>query len=329
MSIGGFFNRALFRFTHNPEADAEYRATLDRNREARNKYISELEFGLAMINSDDARKDILPQDIIFLREYYKKQIAYLRNSPMISQEEIDALKENTESQNMKLFGNNLATRKKFKTDFTFWQDGIKNYKEKINKQPTDKLSKYVTAQLEWVDSPASRFVEKYEYEDRNAGFMDLLKEFETLSKMNPDSPDSVDAELAEKERQLNAEKESEREVFNVGQVIAKASEIAGSIIGMFLLVALGVLGASLATNLNVYRSAGFRVLYAIYGFIGFFIVIPYVLGYRWYWKGKRPKFYALLPIVPYHFDNRWAAMLFSWMSYQPDAQIDCLKEWVH
>ena len=327
MSIGGFFNRTLFRFTHNPEADAEYRATLDRNREARNKYIAELQNELDLFNSEQVRKEVLPQDITFMRDFLQQRITYLRNTPLISQEDIDALKENMDSQNMKLLRSNLKTRKQFKDGFIFWQGAVKTYTEKVHEKPTDRLTAYITAQLLWIDSPASRFVDKYEYEDRNAGFQDLLKEFETLSKMRADSPDSVDAALAEKKKQVAAEQDAERENFSVGKVLEKAFGIAGSIIGVFLLVALGIFGASLATNLNVYRSAGFRVLYAIYGFIGFFVVIPYVLGYRWYWKGLRPKFYALMPLVPYHFDNRWAAMLFSWMSFKPDAQIDCLKEW--
>ena len=97
---------------------------------------------------------------------------------------------------------------------------------------------------------------------------------------------------------------------------------------VFLLFFGAVLGASLATNLNLYLSTPYRILYAIYGFLFFFVVIPYVLGYRWFWKGKRPRFYSLIPLIPYHLDSRFAAFLFSWLSYKPDDQIDSLKEWV-
>lgn len=327
MSIGGFFNRTLFRFTHDPEADAEYRATLDRNRATRTAYISELQNKLDTLNTDAVRAQWIPQDHAFMRDFLQQRIMYLRNNAMISQEDIDALRENAESQNMTMLASNAQTRKSFKDDFTFWQGAIKTYQEKVREKSTDKLTAYVAAQLLWIDSPASRFVEKYEYADRRTAFRGMLKGFETLEKMRPDAPDSVNTAVTAKEKQLAAEQESEREYFSIGQVISKAFGIAGIIIGAFLLVALGILGASLATNLNVYRTVAFRVLYAIYGFLGFFVVIPYVLGYRWYWKGKRPKFYALLPLVPYHFDNRWAAMLLSWTSFQPDAQIDCLKEW--
>lgn len=101
-----------------------------------------------------------------------------------------------------------------------------------------------------------------------------------------------------------------------------------TILLIFLLFFGAVLGASLSANLNLYRPMLFRILYACYGFLFFYIVLPYVLGYRWYWKGKRPRFYSLIPIVPYHLDNRWTAFLFSWLSYKPDDQVEALKEWM-
>ena len=101
-----------------------------------------------------------------------------------------------------------------------------------------------------------------------------------------------------------------------------------TILLIFLIFFGAVVGASMATNLNLYRSLPYRIFYAIYGFLFFFIVIPYVIGYRWLWKGKKPKFYSLIPIIPYHLDNKYAALLFSWLSYKPDDQIDSLKEWI-
>jgi cation transport ATPase len=133
---------------------------------------------------------------------------------------------------------------------------------------------------------------------------------------------AADAAKAEQDKK-------ERAKFNP---IRLAGTVFGTLFTIFLVFLIfvgGVLGSSLATNLNVYHSAPYRILYAIYGFLFFFIVIPYVLGYRWFWKGLRPRFYSLIPIIPYHLDNRWAAMLFSWLSYKPDDQVEALKEWQH
>jgi cation transport ATPase len=130
------------------------------------------------------------------------------------------------------------------------------------------------------------------------------------------------AEKAEAEK-----KEKERENFEIGRMVGRVFGTAGTILGVFLLIVLGVYGASLATNLNIYRNVWYRILYMIYGFLGFFLVIPYSLLYRWWWLGKRPRFYALIPLIPYHLDNRWTQTLFSWLSFKPDDQIAALKEW--
>lgn len=119
------------------------------------------------------------------------------------------------------------------------------------------------------------------------------------------------------------------DAFSWSRLLTRVLSISFKIVMVFLLFAAALYGSSLATNLNLYREAPIRVLYAIYGFLFFWIAIPYSLLYRWWWKGKKPVFYALIPLVPYKFNNRYAAMLLSWMSFKPDDQIACLMEWKH
>jgi hypothetical protein len=65
----------------------------------------------------------------------------------------------------------------------------------------------------------------------------------------------------------------------------------------------------------------------IYGFVFFPVVILYVVGYRWFWKGKRPQFYSLIPLLPYHIDRPLLALFFAWLSYRPDEYVGALEEW--
>ena len=136
-----------------------------------------------------------------------------------------------------------------------------------------------------------------------------------------------DDEKAEAAAAVEAERER-RANFSGTRMVGRAMGIIGILVSVFAMVVLGVLGASLATNLNLYREMPYRILYAIYGFLFFWVVIPYVFLYRWWWNGKKPRFYAMVPIVPYRFTNHIAAMLLGWMSYKPDETIDMLKEWV-
>jgi hypothetical protein len=124
-----------------------------------------------------------------------------------------------------------------------------------------------------------------------------------------------------------ADADSTSSDFSWTRLIGRILSITMTIVMIFLLIVAGLYGASLATNLNLYQTWPIRVLYAVYGFLFFWAVIPYVLLYRWWWKGKKPVFYAFMPLIPYKLDNRYAAILFSWMSYKPDDAIACLQEW--
>jgi uncharacterized BrkB/YihY/UPF0761 family membrane protein len=115
--------------------------------------------------------------------------------------------------------------------------------------------------------------------------------------------------------------EEERRTFSSSRMLQRTFSITMKILLGFLLVALGIFGASLATNLNVYKPWPFRVLYLLYGFFGFFIVIPYVLLWRWGYKGLRPDFFGLFPIIEGKFNNPITALLLSWLCfYPPSAQ---------
>lgn len=174
------------------------------------------------------------------------------------------------------------------------------------------------------DPDAEKFAKKKE-EDAKA---ERLKQEEALANAKSDK------EKADASAKLAATKAAEeqeraaREKFDPWRLTKRIVGTVSSILAIFLVALGGVFGASLATNLNLYKETPYRILYAIYGFLFFFIVIPYVLGYRWWWKGKQPRFYALIPIIGYHLDNRWTAMLFSWLSFKPDCQIESLKEWI-
>ena len=116
----------------------------------------------------------------------------------------------------------------------------------------------------------------------------------------------------------------ERKTFSVKRLFSRAFSITGKVVGVFLVIALCIFSASLATNLNVYRALPYRVLYAIYGAIFFFVVIPYVLLWRWAYQHKLPRFYALIPLFSTPFENPIAATLLSWFTFEPDDEMAML-----
>jgi len=118
-----------------------------------------------------------------------------------------------------------------------------------------------------------------------------------------------------------AETAEERKTFSVQRMFKRAFSTTMNILSVFLLIALGVFGSSLATNLNVYHGWPYRLLYAIYGFVFFFVVIPYTLLWRWAYLKKRPRFYALIPLIDTPIDNPMLANLLSWFTFEPDDEM--------
>ena len=140
------------------------------------------------------------------------------------------------------------------------------------------------------------------------------------AQQQKDAAQKAAAEKAEKDR-------AERETFSGGRLVKRVFTIVGIMVLIFVVFVLAILGASFATNLNLHRELPYRILYAIYGFAFFWIVVPYVVGYRWFWLGKAPMFYGIIPLLPYQFDSPLAEVFLGWMSYKPDARIQLLEEW--
>jgi hypothetical protein len=136
-----------------------------------------------------------------------------------------------------------------------------------------------------------------------------------------------DAKAKQVEDAKRAAEEVAKNEFNLGRFIGKVMGTIAIVLLYFLLFAGAIYGAHLAINLNIYRTWPYRLLYAIYGFLFFPIVILYVIGYRYWWKGMKPRFYGLIPLIPYFINSPLLAFFFSWLSYRPDEYAETLHEW--
>lgn len=145
---------------------------------------------------------------------------------------------------------------------------------------------------------------------------------------------SVDPELLKglyvtyEREQKNAEERVKKANFSVERLAKTSWDTFLSIFFATVKILLGILAVSFATNLNLYKQWTYRLLYAVFAYRFWFVVIPYVLLYRWAWLKKQPKFYSLIPLVPLRFENRLMAQFFSWLSYKPDDEIDAQREWL-
>jgi len=164
-----------------------------------------------------------------------------------------------------------------------------------------------------------------EEELRKKKELDDKKISESAAKLSTEEKAKADNARALLQKQ-QAE-QAERDKFDFGRLIGRIFGTTFNVISTFVLFAAAVWGASLATNLNIYRDFPYRLLYTIYGFLFFIVVIPYTMLYRWFWLGKKPRYYALIPLIPYHLDHPFMAFMFGWLSFKPDDQMSALKEW--
>jgi len=303
-----------------PDALAAQKEQKAADRKARQDYIDSLTSSIDEM--PNAARHFLPDDIKALKDFYKKRLAFVKSSTSMTQDQLDALIGNKESQNYENLRNSLVPRIKFHNDFT-------RNKTKYTKLISDLESKKETVPANFryavkLCDEALSWLKKSSFESSDV-YPD--KRNEILAKFQDKSSDAPLDDPKKQLADLEAKNLQERETFDTKALLGDAFGKAGMYIGTFLLFVVVILGASLATNLNLYRNAAFRVLYAIYGAVFFFIVIPYCLLYRWAWHGLKPKFYSLLPLYPYHWNNRIMQILFGWISYRPDDEIDLLKEW--
>ena len=169
--------------------------------------------------------------------------------------------------------------------------------------------------------------EKFAKEQKEKAEAEKQSQQDEKNKKKTADEEKKEAEAKARAAELAKKKADENAEFRIGRLIGRVVGTALQILLVFAIIGVGILGASLATNLNLYRDWPYRVLYLIYGFIFSPLVIVYVFVYRWLMKGKKPRFYSLMPLVPYRFENKWAAHMFSWISYKPDDLIASQEEW--
>lgn len=318
-----FLERTLFRLTSNPEAEKAWKEEQKAKKAACEKERSLWTKKESIVKDKDFKTNTLPDDYTYLTKFIKDRILVLKANNL-SQEDIDALNAKQETENFNTLMTVHAKRKGFSDQanngLTVWNKIIKDLKDKGQAVPPayPKLVARIQEEVEWV--PKNQFatgdIYDTEFQNLQTDAGEILKGTgAAMHKPSSGTKAAVDANNAKKEN------------FSVVNMIGQILGIVIQIVTAFLILVFMVYGSSLATNLNLYHSAPYRVLYAIYGFLFFFAVIPYCLLYRGWWKGKKARFYSLIPLVPYHFDNRWAGILFSWMSYKPDDRIEALKEW--
>ena len=128
-------------------------------------------------------------------------------------------------------------------------------------------------------------------------------------------------------KQAALKADAQKDSFSIGRLFSTALSTGLTIAVILCIVLILFLGSSLAVNLNMYKPTPIKALYAVYGFLFGWVVLPYVFLYRWAWLGKKPQYYGFMPFVDGFFVKPWVQFLLGWLTYKTDSSIDQLKEW--
>jgi len=221
-----------------------------------------------------------------------------------------------------------ATKEETKKIIRFYQEDVTKFLEENKYVDSDVIfQKYIeSAQGKWITflkeypDDGKFFQETFNKIAKNKWRLDFEEEG------GPPLPDDI-KQSTKDELALKADRE--QDTFSVQRLLEKALGYAVTIFTiLFILFLLGI-GSSLAVNLNIYKPVPFRIIYAIYGALFAIVVIPYTLLYRWAYKGKAPKYYGFIPLIPRYFIHKPVQFLLGWLTFRPDAQMWDLEEWRH
>lgn len=111
---------------------------------------------------------------------------------------------------------------------------------------------------------------------------------------NVESAQKVEKQVVEKEKVVKKEEEADKNTFQLKRLLKETYSIAGKVVGSLFIVMLALVSGMLTANDAIGRDTQYRILYFIYGAIGFPFMLIYYL-YRWFF-GTAPHIYRLLPL---------------------------------
>ena len=120
---------------------------------------------------------------------------------------------------------------------------------------------------------------------------------------------------------MEEEDKADKETFNVKRLITETSKIAAQVVGSLFIVMLFLVSGMLTANDAIGRDPQYRILYFVYGGLGFPIMLIYYL-YRWFFNSA-PHIYRLLPLFTKEADTTLGRFLWFPFTYKEDqAAID-------
>ena len=306
--------------TYNPEAEeaakkdkqaqekiySSFKDRLDQSK----KYLIEQ---YARFNDDEISKNIYKSDYDYILKELNDNIVWLRNNKNESSDKI-------QSKYDSLFESPYATNISIRAIFLY---SIINFKkdskriEKLKKGKDGKEIPLTSYEKEYIKVINKETDIGYNWAIKNRLTADYAEYEQQINNLN-----ELLGKKGQNELQTKVQKDViESNTFDYWRLAGKSLSITGILLLVGLILGFGLVGSSLAMNLNAYRSFHFRLFYMIYGFIFSFFVISYCFLYVKWWNGKSIPHFSLFPLFEGCFNSPFLADYFGWLTFHPSDEV--------
>ncbi len=306
--------------TYSPEAEKANEKEKESQEKIYSKFKDKLEQAKSAINSTQIKikDDVISMSVLkdeneFLLKQINENITWLRNNKNASSEVI-------ESKYVNFFEAPYVINDRQRTEFLNLIIKYKKDAEKLSKLKKGKDGKEIPLtpyEKAYIDVINKETTNAYKWAMKNrltADSADYNLQIQTLNELL--------GQKGQSELQTKVEKDViESNTFDSWRLAKKSLSITGILLLVGLIIGFGLVGSSLAMNLNAYRSFYFRLFYMIYGFIFSFFVVSYCFLYVKWWNGKSIPHFSLFPLFEGCFTSPFLADYFGWLTFQTSDEV--------
>lgn len=321
MSLVKSIERGINSSTYNPEAEKALREERKQASEARQKYRD------ALFRLRDRKSQMIQEKKA--SDYFIKSIDKLVNEQFkwitanpdadlqtitdqaqmtsekfqdISKTNVVVLALSVYPQFLKTIGTNALLKKQITEDKKNALDKFADNLDAWLKTTPDLTSEQIISKQQGLELEVKQLLEGTGEAPPTATSADQAKKLET--------------EVKKQEEVVKKEEEADRNTFKLSRLVKETYSITIKVIGSLFVIMLILVSGMLTANDAIGRDPQYRILYFIYGGIGFPVMLFYYL-YRWFF-GTGPYIYRLLPLYTKPADTSLGRFFLFPFTYEED-----------
>jgi hypothetical protein len=321
MSLVKSIERGINSATYNPEAE---KALREERRQANEKKV---EFRNNLGKIRDAKTDLIqkkqasPWYVKKIDSIVKDASEWLKNNPDATVDDINEYAVKTAFAVTDVTKANIVANALFTLPKVYKANGEALFKEKkINDKTKKEIDDFVT----YLDSTNAK-IDSFTADDLMNKVWpeveDKVNSLKNVIDVNLKNPQANVKEAEKQEKKVQQIEKAEKDSFSAKRLVTETAKIAGQVVGSLFIVMLFLVSGMLTANDAIGRDPQYRILYFVYGGLGFPFMLIYYL-YRWFFSSA-PKIYRLLPLFTQEADTTLGRFLWFPFTYKEDqAAID-------